>query len=138
MAQVKIYGHKEQLNCIKHKLSDTIHACMVEVLCLPEQKRFHRFFPLEAENFIYPGDRSAAYTIIEIEMMAGRTIATRKQLVRALFDRIQRTLPIAAQDLEITLIESPPCNWGFRGLHGDEATLSYKLTEIDKGVMHYG
>jgi 5-carboxymethyl-2-hydroxymuconate isomerase len=127
MAQVKIYGHKEQLNGIKPKLSDTIHACLVDVLCLPEQKRFHRFFPLEAEDFIYPGDRSVAYTIIEIDLMAGRTIATRKRLVRALFDRIQRVLPITAQDLEITLIESPPCNWGFRGLHGDEVKLDYPI-----------
>lgn len=138
MAQVKIYGHKERLNSIKHQLSDTIHSCMVDVLHLPEQKRFHRFFPLEAEDFIYPADRSAAYTIIEVELMAGRTITTRKRLVRALFDRIQCALPITAQDLEITLIESPPCNWGFRGLHGDEATLSYKVSEIDKGVIHYG
>ena len=32
---------------------------------------------------------------------------------------------IAPQDVEICIQESPACNWGFRGLHGDEATLNY-------------
>jgi hypothetical protein len=34
---------------------------------------------------------------------------------------------IAAQDVEIVIYEAPAENWGFRGLHGDEAALSYKV-----------
>jgi len=32
MAQVKIYGLKEQLNPIKAQLSDVIHSCVVDAL----------------------------------------------------------------------------------------------------------
>ena len=138
MAQVKIYGVKEHLNPIKHQLSDVIHACVVEALSFPQDKRAHRFFPLEAEDFFYPVGRTDAYTIIEISMMSGRTIATRKQLIRLLFDQVSSNLGIAQQDLEIFIAESPPCNWGFRGFHGDEVKLNYKLFEIDKGVINYG
>ena len=138
MAQVKIYGCKEQLTPIKRQLSDVIHWCTMQALGLPPEKRHHRFFPLEQDDFIYPADRSAAYTVIEVNMMTGCTVATRKRLVCLLFERIQAELGIAVQDLEINIIESPPCNWGFRGLHGDEAKLSYKVRQIEEGMIHYG
>ena len=138
MAQVKIYGLKEQLTPIKYELSDVIHSCVVEALRFPQDKRAHRFFPLEAEDFFYPAGRSPAYTIIEISMIAGRTVATRKQLIRLLFDRISCTLGIAQQDLEINITESPACNWGFRGFHGDEVKLNYNIFEMEKGVINYG
>ena len=138
MAQVKIYGVKDHLNPIKCQLSDVIHSCVVEALNFPQDKRAHRFFPLEAEDFFYPAGRTDAYTIIEISMMAGRTVAMRKRLIRLLFDRVSSTLGIAQQDLEINIAESPPCNWGFRGFHGDEVKLNYKLFEIEQGVINYG
>ncbi len=138
MAQVKIYGLKERLNPIKRQLSEVIHACVVEALHFPQDKRAHRFFPLEAEDFFYPAGRTDAYTIIEISMIAGRTEAMRKRLVRLLFERVSSSLGIAQQDLEISITESPACNWGFRGLHGDEAKLNYKIFEIAEGVINYG
>ena len=74
-----VYGIKEQLNPIKRKLSEVIHSCMMSVLGLPEGKRAQRFVPMDAEDFYYPSDRSPAYTVIEINMMAGRTIATQRR-----------------------------------------------------------
>lgn len=127
MSQVKIYGIKEYLNPIKAKLSDVIHACVVEALQYPEDKRAHRFFPLEKEDMFYPVGRTDAYTIIEFHMIAGRTIETKKQLIRLLFDRIQAELGITHQDIEVSITESPAHNWGFRGMHGDEAALNYKI-----------
>ena len=88
MSQIKIYGIKEHLNPIKEKLSNVIHACVVEALQFPPDKRAHRFFPLEKENMYYPSGRTDAYTIIEITMIQGRTRETKKNLVRLLFDRI--------------------------------------------------
>lgn len=127
MAQVKIYGIKDQLNPIKQLLSDVIHACVVEALQFPQDKRAHRFFPLEKENMLYPNGRTDAYTIIEISMITGREIATKKKLIRLLFDNIQEKVGISHQDIEICIYESPACNWGFRGMHGDEVALNYKI-----------
>jgi phenylpyruvate tautomerase PptA (4-oxalocrotonate tautomerase family) len=127
MAQIKIFGLKEHLNPIKAKLSDVIHACVVEALVFPEDKRAHRFFPLEKEDFYYPAGRTDAYTIIEIHMMAGRTVATKKKLIRLLFERIHKALGISQQDIEISITESPAYNWGFRGMYGDEISLDYKV-----------
>lgn len=50
-----------------------------------------------------------------------------KKLIRLLFDRIQAQIGIKFMDLEICILESPAANWGFRGMHGDEIKLSYKI-----------
>lgn len=65
MAQIKIYGQRTQLDRVRPELSDAIHACAMEALGLPRGKRFHRFIPIDAEDFIFPEDRSDRYTIIE-------------------------------------------------------------------------
>ncbi|MBX3012274.1 MAG: tautomerase family protein [Caldilineaceae bacterium] len=127
MSQVKIYGYQGKLNPIKARLSDVIHSCVVEALHFPPDKRAHRFFPLAAEDFYYPDGRTDAYTIIEIMMISGRTVETKKRLVRLLFDRIAATLGIAQNDLEICITESPATDWGFRGMHGDEIKLTYQI-----------
>lgn len=124
---IRIYGLKEQLNPIKAKLSDVINQCMVEALGFPADKRAHRFFPMAAEDFYYPAGRSAAYTVIEITMMQGRSIAARKTLIHSLFRDIEEQLNIQPVDVEITIFESPAENWGFRGMTGDEANLNYSI-----------
>ncbi|MBD2777968.1 tautomerase family protein [Iningainema tapete] len=127
MSQVKIYGIKEHLDPIKQKLSDVIHSCVVDALQYPLDKRAHRFFPLHASDFFYPSGRTDGYTIIEISMFEGRSVDAKKQLIRLLFERVQQELDISPQDLEITILETPKHNWGFRGLPGDEHTLNYKV-----------
>jgi phenylpyruvate tautomerase PptA (4-oxalocrotonate tautomerase family) len=127
MSQIKIFGIKNNLNPIKVQLSDVIHECVVEALQFPKDKRAHRFFPLEKENMFYPSGRTDAYTIIEITMIEGREVETKKKLIRLLFDRIQEKVGITHQDIEICIYESPACNWGFRGMHGDEVKLNYKI-----------
>lgn len=122
-----IYGIKEQLNPIKARLSDTLHACMQEVLGMPEDKRAHRFIPMEKDDFYYPGGRSDAYTVIEINMMQGRTEETKKALIKAIFAKCETQLGLAPADVEITIQEQPPHCWGFRGITGDEAKLNYSI-----------
>lgn len=127
MSQVKIYGLRSSLDPIKRQLSDVIHSCVVEALQFPVDKRAHRFFPLEREDFYYPDGRSEAYTIIEMTMITGRTVETKKKLIRLLFERISEQLGIAQQDLEICIQEAPAHDWGFRGMVGDEVKLNYRV-----------
>lgn len=125
---IVIYGIKEKLNLIKSQLSDVIHSCMQSVLGLPEDKRAQRFIPLEADDFYYPDGRSQAYTVIEINMMQGRTVETQKALIKALFQNIESSIGIQPIDIEITIKEQPAHCWGFRGITGDEARdLKYKI-----------
>jgi 5-carboxymethyl-2-hydroxymuconate isomerase len=127
MAQIKVYGIKEKLIPVRTALSEVIHECVMEALQFPRDKRAHRFFPMDRENMLCPEGRTDAYTIIEITMIEGRTVESRKKLVRLLFDRIKEKVGIEHQDLEICIQESPAHNWGFRGMHGDEVKLNYKI-----------
>jgi len=125
---IVIYGIKQQLNPIKAQLSEVIHGCMQQVLGMPEDKRAQRFIPLDKEDFYYPGGRSDAYTVIEINMMAGRKVETQKALIKALFQQLESQLGLAAVDVEITIKEQAPHQWGFRGMTGDEACdLNYQV-----------
>ena len=128
MAQIKIYGLKDRVEPRREKLSDVIHSCIVDALGMPVDKRFHRFFPLQKADFIFPAGRSDDYIIIEISMFEGRTVATKKHLIALLFERIGSELQIGAEDIEITIFETPRHNWGIRGKPGDELELSYKVT----------
>lgn len=127
MAQIKVYGLREKLNPIKKQLSDIIHQCVVEALHFPENKRAHRFINLEKEDFYYPEGRTDAYIIIEIIMISGRTIETRKKLIKLLFEKIPVQTGISTTDIEICILENPAHNWGFRGKTGDEVQLDYKI-----------
>ncbi len=127
MAQVKIFGLKHQLEPIRKDLSDAIHRAVVEVLSYPQEKRFHRFIGLSQDDFLYPPDRSSRYLIIEISLFEGRSIDAKKSLIRALYRYIPEATGVAAQDIEVTLFETPRHNWGIRGVPGDELSLNYKV-----------
>ena len=65
---------------------------MVEALEFPTEKKFHRFFPMDKEDFYFASGKTEAYTIIEISMFEGRTVEAKKQLIKLLFERINSTL----------------------------------------------
>jgi len=127
MAQIKIYGHRAHINQYRTQLSDIIHSCLMDAIGMPKEKRAQRFFPLDVDDFIYPPGRSEQYTIIEISMFEGRSVASKKALFRLLFERLHDQLAISPQDVEITITETPRHNWGIRGLPGDELQLNYKV-----------
>ena len=124
---IRVYGIKKQLNPIKAKLSDVINQCMVEALSFPDNKRAHRFIPMEKEDYYYPEGRTDSYIVIEISMMEGRSVEAKKKLIHLLFESIESKVGVQSVDVEITITESPACNWGFRGITGDEAKLNYKV-----------
>lgn len=127
MAQIKIYGRKSALENRKLPISNAIHRVVVDVLKMPTEKRFHRFFEMENDDFLFPSEKSERYLILEIAMMSGRTVETKKRLVKALFANLESEIGLENGDLEIQIIESPPENWGFRGQTGDEIALGYKI-----------
>ena len=127
MAQIKIYGLRENIEKHRTSLSESIHTSLMDALSYPAEKRFHRFICLESENFLFPTDRTHEYTIIEISMFEGRSMEAKKALVRALYENIENSCGIRTNDLEITIIETPKANWGIRGMPGDELSLDYKV-----------
>ena len=50
MSQIKIFGIDKKLIPIREKLSSVIHSCVMDALGMPENKRAHRFMPMEKET----------------------------------------------------------------------------------------
>lgn len=127
MAQIKIYALANTITQHRQALSTAIHTALVNALNYPVEKKFQRFIALAPEDFIFPADRSSNYTIIEISMFEGRSIASKKVFIQQLFANIEQQCGILPQDIEITITETPRHHWGIRGQCGDELSLNYKV-----------
>ncbi|MQY06232.1 tautomerase family protein [Actinomadura macrotermitis] len=126
MTQIKIYGRRDAWAGRQREVSDLLQHSLHETWKLPADKRFHRFLLLEAEDWICPqrGDR---YLIVEILCFTGRSDDAKRALVRDLYARLLPALELAADDLEITIVEMPKPNWGIRGVPAEELALTYPV-----------
>ncbi|WP_219469430.1 tautomerase family protein [Nonomuraea rhizosphaerae] len=122
MAQLKIYGRRDVWAGRRRELSDLLQSCLVSAWGLPEDKRFHRFLLLDADDFVCP-QRSDQYLIIEVVCFTGRSDDAKRALIRAIYERCG----LPPEDVEITIIEMPKVNWGIRGVPADELALTYKV-----------
>ncbi|WP_221389581.1 tautomerase family protein [Dyadobacter sp. NIV53] len=127
MPQIKIYGLEECLKPKRELLSNVLHSCIVEAFKYPLDKSAHRFFYLDQKDFYYPQGRSKQYTIIEISLFEGRSIESKRMLYKLIFERFENEMGISANDIEITLTETPIYNWGIRGKSADELLLDYQI-----------
>ncbi len=127
MTQISVTGQRHVLRPLRARFSDVLHAAAVDVLGLPPDKRFHRFYPMDPEDLPVPPGRSERYTIVEIRLFAGRTVATKKAFYARLYANAAERLGIEAVDLEIALVETPRHDWAIRGLPGDELVLAYEV-----------
>jgi 4-oxalocrotonate tautomerase family enzyme len=127
MAQIVVYGRRESLDQRRSALSESIHAAIMNALEYPPEKKFQRFIALDESDFIYPADRGADYTIIEISMFEGRTDAAKRALIAELFSRVEAQTGISPHSLEISITETPKVNWGIRGQNAADLTLNYRV-----------
>jgi phenylpyruvate tautomerase PptA (4-oxalocrotonate tautomerase family) len=96
------------------RLLDAIHAGIVEALRTPEDDKVLRLVQHPPEDFAIPGSAGERYTHIEITMFAGRTLAAKRELYRAIVRNLER-FGVPPDDVKIILIEVPPESVGMRG-----------------------
>ncbi|UZN01726.1 tautomerase family protein [Cellulomonas sp. S1-8] len=125
MAQVKLYGRRSAWEARRREVSDAVHAALVAAWGLPDDKRFHRFLLLDDEDVVAP--RAPEYLVVEVVCFTGRSPAAVRALIAAFFDDVAPALGLAADDLEVVILESPPTHWGIRGVAGDELSLPYRV-----------
>ena len=128
MPQAKVFGIRENLTPIREAVSDAINASIASAFAFPAERRLQRFFPMDRADFIYPpSERSERYLIIEIETFEGRSVETKKELVRQITRRIGEATGIEPRDIDVIVTEQPRHNWGLMGQPGDEIVLSYNV-----------
>ncbi len=93
---------------------EAVQSALRDALRIPEWDRTLRLVEHSPSHFAIPPGRGPRFTVIEITMFAGRSIDAKRSLYRALVHNLA-TLGVPADDIKITLVESPPENWGIRG-----------------------
>jgi hypothetical protein len=91
-----------------------IHAGIVEVLRTPEDDKILRLVEHMPAHFAVPSPAGERYTHIEITMFAGRTLATKRALYKAIVNHLG-PFGVPENDVKIILIEVSPESVGMRG-----------------------
>jgi phenylpyruvate tautomerase PptA (4-oxalocrotonate tautomerase family) len=126
MPQVKVFGLRSVWAGRQREVSDLLHESLRSAWGMPEDKRFHRFLLLDAEDLICP-QRGESYLIVEVVCFTGRSEEAKRALVREVYARLLPALGLTGDDVELTIIEMPKVNWGIRGVPADELALPYQV-----------
>ncbi len=127
MPLVKISLCKGKSHKEKKALMDAVHSALVDSFEIPEGDRNQRIVEFEPENFEYSEGKTQNFTIIEMTVFPGRTIAAKRKLYNKLVENLQK-LNIQPNDILIVLQEPPLDNWGISGgLPASEVDIGFKL-----------
>ncbi|MEK9722985.1 MAG: tautomerase family protein [Rhodospirillaceae bacterium] len=127
MPTAKIFGLRTTIEPVQDAMSDAIHDCVSEALKFPREKRLQRFILMDAKDFRYGEGRTEQYTVIEIAFFEGRSLATIKNLINLLYERVPVATGIPREMIDITIHEIPKTHWGLQGRLGDEQDLGYDV-----------
>jgi phenylpyruvate tautomerase PptA (4-oxalocrotonate tautomerase family) len=103
---------------------EAVQSALREALRLPEWDRTLRVIEHAPDHFAVPPGRGPRYTLVEVTMFVGRSMAAKRALYQAIVRNLG-TLGVPPDDIKITLIEVPPENWGIRG--------GQRASEVDLG-----
>ncbi|MBM3934550.1 MAG: tautomerase family protein [SAR202 cluster bacterium] len=106
---------------------DAVHSAMVVGFKILEWDRTLRLVVHEPHRFPTPPGESDRYTLLDIDLIAGRSLAAKKAFYQAVVQNLS-SLGIPATDVKILLRESPLDNWGIRGgVPASEVDLGFKV-----------
>jgi phenylpyruvate tautomerase PptA (4-oxalocrotonate tautomerase family) len=106
---------------------EAVQSALREALKIPEWDRTLRLIEHLPSHFAVPPGRGEKFTLVEVTMFSGRSMAAK----RALYQAIVRNLAafdVPPLDIKIALIEAPPENWGIRGgMPASEIELGFEI-----------
>ncbi len=96
-------------------LIEAVQRALLAGLRIPEHDRCISLAEFDHDAMIVPPGKGACYMVIEIKLFSGRSIDAKRRLYAVLCEELA-AFDIPAADIKTVLIESPPENWGIRGL----------------------
>jgi phenylpyruvate tautomerase PptA (4-oxalocrotonate tautomerase family) len=108
-------------------VTEAIQSALREALKIPEWDRTLRLIEHPASHFAVPPGRGEKFTLVEVTMFSGRSMAAKRALYQAIVRNLG-ALDVPPLDIKIALIEAPPENWGIRGgMPASEIELGFKI-----------
>ncbi len=106
---------------------EAVHTAMIEALKIPITDKTIRLIVHEPHRFTAPPGKTDRYTLVDIDLFSGRSLAAKKALYQAIVRNFTR-FGIPADQIRILLRESPAENWGIRGgIPASEVDLGFKV-----------
>jgi hypothetical protein len=106
---------------------DAVQSALRKALKIPEGDRTLRLVEYPASHFAVPPGRGEKFTPVEVTMFSGRSMGAKRALYQAIVRNLA-ALDVPPPDIKITLIETPPENWGIRGgMPASEIDLDFKI-----------
>jgi phenylpyruvate tautomerase PptA (4-oxalocrotonate tautomerase family) len=106
---------------------EAIYLAQREALKVPEGDRQIRFIEHKPEHFHVPPGKTDNYTLVEINIFAGRSMVAKRALYQAIVKNLG-AIGIASSDIIIVLNEIPLENWAVWGcVPASEVDLGFKV-----------
>lgn len=104
-----------------------VNAAMVESLKVPDDTHPTRLCEYDPDVFLIPKEASERFTLVDITIYPGRSLATRRALYEAIVGRLN-SVGIPPADVRVVLYEVPLENWGLRGgIPASEIDLGFEI-----------
>lgn len=108
------------------RIIGAVHAALVEGLKIPDRTITIRFFAHEPHRFTADARRDERFTLVTIDLFAGRSIGAKQGLYAAIARNLVE-LDIPADHVKVLLRETPRENWGIGGVPASEISLGYDV-----------
>ncbi|MFI4981035.1 MAG: tautomerase family protein [Nevskiales bacterium] len=114
----------------RRAMVEAVHEVLARVLKAPDHDRTVRLQTFAAEEFAVGPQVGENYTLVEISLYPGRTLAVKRELYQALVQTLG-TFGVPPQETKFILNEVAPDNWGLRGgIPGSEISAPVKKLEV--------
>ena len=100
----------------RRRLLQAVHDALIEAFRIPHDDRIQRIVEHEPEDFEIPPGSSDRFTLIEITAFPGRSADAKRNLYRALIERLGE-IAIDPMDVSVVILEPTLESWGVRGGH---------------------
>jgi phenylpyruvate tautomerase PptA (4-oxalocrotonate tautomerase family) len=114
-ATVRITIRQGRPRAEKQAILDGVHAALVEAFAIPDRDRHQQLIELSADCMEIAPDRTPAFTLVELTVFQGRSLAAKRRLYAAIVRNLARSPGIDPSDVLIVVDEPPLENWGVGG-----------------------
>jgi phenylpyruvate tautomerase PptA (4-oxalocrotonate tautomerase family) len=111
----------------RRAIIEAVHQALVDGILIPQTDRTLRLQEFDPEDFAVSRGKSENFTLIEIDVFAGRSLTAKRRLYKCMVENLG-ALGIRAKDVKVVLREIPRENWGISGgVPASDVDLGFKI-----------
>lgn len=111
----------------RRAIIEAVHQALVDGVLVPQSDRTLRLQVFDLEDFAVSRGKSDNFTLIEIDLFAGRSIDAKRRLYKCIVENLA-PLGIRRKDVMVIVRDIPRENWGIMGgVPASDVDLGFKV-----------